>query len=140
MLVRQLQTMTVTEIRELVASRLPGRYEPLNLTFYGRECRPIGEHVVIGDDYGTDLCVSLSDGAVHSIDPKEMLPPRRFVNSGITELAKFIELSGTFADSSAEPEILAQQMQAALTKMDAKAFSDPENWWAVILEQLSYGL
>jgi hypothetical protein len=71
--------MTVTEIRDLVTSGLPGRYEHLLLTFYGQECRPNGEHVIIGDDYGTDLCVRLSDGAVYSIDPRKELPTR-FMN------------------------------------------------------------
>src|SRR5512135_1673625 len=52
-------TMTLAEIRDLAASRLPERYDHLKLTFYGRESRLQGDHVVIGNDYGTDLCARL---------------------------------------------------------------------------------
>jgi hypothetical protein len=132
--------MTVSEIRELTASQLPSRYEHMNLTFYGRECRPKGEHVIIGDDYGAEFCVSLSDGAIHSIDPREELPTR-FVNSGILELARFIEVSESFSDTPInDTAMLSRRMREALTQIDAKAFADPENWWAIVLEQMEYGL
>jgi hypothetical protein len=132
--------MTVSEIRDLVASRLPRRYEQLKLTFYAQECRPKGEHVVIGDDYGTDLCVRLSDGAVYSIDPQGELPTR-FMNSGIQQLARLIEVSESFSDSPVtDTEILSRQMREALAQIDPKAFAHPENWWAVVLEQMACGL
>jgi len=132
--------MTVGEIRELVANRLPSRYEHLNLTFYGRESRSSGDHVIFGDDYGTDLCVSLSDGAIYSIDPKHKLPTR-FMNSGIEQLARFIEVSETFSGSTiTDLEVLSRQMRAELAKIDPKAFANPENWWAVVLAVMADGL
>src|SRR4051794_34017362 len=110
--------MTITEIRGLVASRLPSRYEHLKLTFYGQDCRPRGDHVVIGDDYGTDLVLRLSDGAIYSVDPKGTLPTR-FMNSGIQQLARFIEVSESFSDSPiTDAEILSRQMREALTQID----------------------
>jgi hypothetical protein len=131
--------MTITEVRALVASRLPSRYEHLKLTFYGRECRPRGEYVIIGDDYGTDLCLRLSDGAIYSIDPQETLPTR-FMNSGIQELARFIEVSESFSDTTiADTEILFRRMQETLSPIDPKAFADAGNWWAVVLGQMACG-
>jgi SUKH-4 immunity protein len=131
--------MTAAEIRELVVSRIPSRYEHLKLTFHGRQSRLNGDHMIIGDDDGTDLCVNLSDGAIYSIDRQQELPTR-FMNSGIEQLAQFIELSETFSGTAVESEILSRQMREALTKIDPKAFSDPENWWAIVLEAMAYGL
>src|ERR1044071_4009094 len=112
--------MTITEIGELVASRLPSRYEDLKLTFYCQDCRPDGDHVVIGNDYGTDLAVRLSDGAIFSIDPKQKLPTR-FMNSGIQQLARFIEISQSFSDSpTTDAEILSRQMRESLVQVDPK--------------------
>jgi hypothetical protein len=130
--------MTITEIRELVSSRLPGRYAPLQLTFYGQESRLKGGHVIIGDDYGTDLCVRLSDGAVYSIDPKDELPTR-FVNSGIEQLAKFIEVSESFSKVAGDSAVISQSMRAVPAKIDPKPFSDSESWWSVVLEQMADG-
>ncbi len=132
--------MTIAQISELVSIHLPNRYEPLLLTFYHNACRATDEYVIIGDDYGTDLCARLSDGAVLSIDPQKEFPTR-FVNSGIQQLAQFIEISKSFGDSKiTDSAALAQQMQETLAKIDPKAFCDPDNWWAVVLEQLAYGL
>ena len=69
-------------LRELVATRFPTSYEPLRLTFYGRESRTSGGDVVIGDDYGTELRVLAGSGGVYSVDPEQRLPTR-FVNSSI---------------------------------------------------------
>jgi hypothetical protein len=96
--------------------------------------------VVIGDDYGTDLVLRLSDAAIYSVDLKGTLPTR-FMNSGIQQLARFIEVLGSFSDSPiTDTEILSRQMREALTQIDPTAFGDPENWWAVVLEQIACGL
>jgi SUKH-4 immunity protein len=132
--------MTPTEIRELVMSRLPDHYDDLKLTFYRRDCREKGEYVVIGDDYGTELCVRLADGAIYSIDPRHKLPTR-FMNSGIPQLASFIELTRLPSESpEADPEAVARQFRDRLARIDSKAFDKAENWWAVVLEQMSNGL
>jgi hypothetical protein len=78
--------MSPDEIRELVATRLPPSYNHLRLTFYGRESQLQGDHVVIGDDYGTKLCVRLEDGCIYSVDPRHKLETC-FMNSSIEQLA-----------------------------------------------------
>src|SRR5215469_5573618 len=131
--------MTIGEIRAQVARYLPGGYEDLNLTFYGEDCRELGDYIVIGNDYGTDLCVNRQNGAIYSIDPWKKLPTR-FVNSGIPQLARFIEVSKSYSIANAEgPQILAKKMQVALEKIDSPAIADRDNWWAVILEQIAQG-
>jgi putative transposase len=60
-------------IRALVAAKLPPKYEPLLLTFYGHEARVAGDDVIIGDDYGTELHL-VPDGSIVSIDPEGRLP------------------------------------------------------------------
>jgi hypothetical protein len=109
------------------------------LTFYGRKSRQRGDQVIIGDDYGTNVCVRLSDGAVYSIDPKAEYP-NRFINSGIEQLARCIEVSETYSGTAGNAAELSREMRATLTEIDPKAFADPENWWALILEQMAEGL
>jgi hypothetical protein len=53
-------------------------------------------------------------------------------------LARFIEVSESFSDTTiTDTEILSRQMREALTHNDPKAFGDPENWWAIVLEQMA---
>ena len=123
--------MTVAEIGDLVANELPERYEPLKLTFYGRSTRPNGEFAIFGDDYGTDLCVRISDGTVHSIDPQDKLPTC-FVNSNIERLGKFIRVCISYSDRpKKECDAL---MWNELKSLDPEAFGNPENWWAQVRE------
>ena len=132
--------MTASEIQEAVATRLPRRYEPLNLTFYGRECEPDGEYLIIGYDYGTNFCVAFTDGSIYAIDPRGRLDTR-FMNSGVEQLAKFIETCDSLPPAADRPpEVLARELREALEPVDPKAFADPENWWAVVVEQVGYGL
>jgi len=131
--------MTLADIRELVATRLPEHYGHLKLTFYGRESRLHGEHVLIGDDYGTDLCARLDDGSIYSIDPEEE-HPTRFMNSGVEQLARFIEVSESFSDSKLDTETLAREMRNALSAIDARAFTESPNWWGELLEGVALGL
>jgi hypothetical protein len=131
--------MTLADIRELVAARLPERYSHLKLTFYGRESRLQGEYVLIGDDYGTALCARLDDGSIYSFDPKERYPTR-FMNSGIEQLARFIEISESFTGTDLEGEDLAREMRKALSAVDPKAFTETPNWWGEVLEGLAVGL
>jgi len=129
--------MDLSEVRQLVAEQLPNRYEPVLLTFYGHESRPRGDYIIIGDDYGTELCVRLSDGAVYSVDPEGSLP-RRFMNSGIRQLAKFISIYETGrAEAPSEPGCLeARRLRNKMAEIDLKAIEDPENWWSRILDQV----
>ena len=131
--------MTLADIRELVATRLPERYDHLKLTFYGRESRPHGAHVLIGNDYGTDLCARLDDGSIYSIDPEEEYSTR-FMNSGVEQLARFIEVSESFSGTKLDCEALAREMRKALSAIDARAFTESPNWWGELLEGVALGL
>lgn len=128
-----MSVVQLMEIQDQVAKRLPSRYEPLLLTFYGREARQSGDDVIIGDDYGTELHVR-ADGSVHSVDPEGKLPTR-FVNSSVAHLAQFIEIvSGT----DRADDVREREMWGKLAAIDPTAFADRENWWAVVLEQARY--
>jgi len=126
-----MQRKDLTEIRDLVAARLPRKYEPLLLTFYGREAREAGDGVIIGDDYGTELHLT-ADGTVVSIDPEGQLPAR-FMNSGVAQLAQFLEVVSR-ADRPDDER--GREMWRELAELDPPAFADEENWWAVVLEQV----
>src|SRR5258708_3445006 len=127
--------MTLADIQELVATRLPKDYDHLRLTFYGKECRPQGEYVVIGDDYGTSLCARLDDGSIYSIDPRKRLETC-FMNSGVEELTRFIEVSESFTGTTLDSESLAREMRDALAAIDSRAFTENPNWWGQVLEGL----
>jgi len=131
--------MTLAEIRELIATRLPERYDNLQLTFYGRASRLDGDQVVIGNDYATDLCVRLADGSIYTIDRDEQYQIR-FMNSGIEQLAKFIEVSESFAGTTLDSKSLARQMHDALAAIDDRAFTETPNWWGEVLEGVAHGL
>jgi hypothetical protein len=126
-----MQRKDLAQIRELVAATLPRRYEPLLLTFYGHEAREAGDDVIIGDDYGTEFHLT-PDGSVVSIDPRGQLP-RRFVNSSVEQLARFLEVASGTERSDDERE---REMWRKLADLDLRAFADEENWWAVVLEQV----
>lgn len=130
--------MNLAEVRELAESRLPKHYDDLNLTFYGSKSWLDGDQVVIGNDYANDLCVRLSDGSIYTVD-REGEYPTLFVNSGIEQLARFIEVSDSFGGSKLDRQKLAQRIRDALSAIDERATENP-NWWGLVLEQLESGL
>jgi hypothetical protein len=123
------------EIRELVATRLPRSYDPLLLTFYGRDAREVnGGEILIGNDYGTELRVRSADGVVLSVDPQGKLPTR-FVNSGVEQLARFLEVVSA-VDRGDDRDGGKRSMRDRLRAIDPPAFADAENWWSLVLEQV----
>ena len=132
-----MQRLDLDVLRELVATRFPPSYEPLQLTFYGRQSRPSGGDVVIGDDYGTELRVLTGSGGVYSVDPEQRLPTR-FVNSSVEHLARFLEVIQHYQDRPrAECD---SKMWPELTQVDPAAFAGPDNSWALVHEQVQQGL
>jgi hypothetical protein len=129
------------EVWTLVKDRLPVSYDPLLLSFYRPRSR-IDEYVAFGDDYGTELWCRLTDGSVNSVDPNRARRTR-FVNSGIDQLATFIEVYRAHVSmekSDGEAATRARLMRDDLAAIDPMAFHDSENWWAVALEQVEDGL
>lgn len=118
------------------------RYEPLQFTFTGNVRSDGDDYVVIGVDYGTELRVLLRSGAVYSVDPEGELPVR-FVNSSIERLGQFIRISQSYAGRANDDSGVANvagKLKEELAAVNPPAFADPENWWAVVLEQMADGL
>lgn len=104
-------------------------------------------HVRIGTDYGTDICLD-SNGHVRSISVAGEYP-ERFVNSDISSFVESLalvttsreELAGLVDEvSDEELDEEVEELAAALVDIDGAVFSDPENWWSVIFEQMRDGL
>lgn len=132
--------LNVSEIRKLVVSHLSEDFPPLLLSFYGDESQQREGFVVIGNDFGTDLGVRLSDGAVYSIDPISSVPGP-FVNSSIKQLAACIGIyKSVCVEEPALPRYATvQELRAALEQVDRAAFSDEDNWWVCIIDDPMVG-
>lgn len=102
------------------------------------------DYLIIGDDFGTKICVQLSNNKVYSIDEEGDLP-MRFINSSIENLMLFIMVYEQHheeiieADDDEIVEIIGE-IKSKLNELDSQALSFEENWWAVILEQTEDGL
>ena len=97
----------------------------------------------IGTDEGSQLCISKGDGLVLAIDPNN-IHQKRFVNSSLPLFQMFIDEYAKYANevsSMSEDEAigLVESVRAKMESWDAPAFFDPENWWAVITEQMANG-
>src|SRR5262249_1033405 len=96
--------------------------------------------VVIGDDYGTKICIGEDTGELISIDEEGKLPTR-YINSRIDLFLVFLEIYLTAQQSrddttDAEAFALARHLRHEFRSLDQQALDDPENWWSVILEQV----
>jgi hypothetical protein len=97
----------------------------------------------IGTDEGSELCILKGDGSIIAINPSH-IHQRRFVNSSFLLFQRFIDEYAKYADdvsslSEDEAAELVKNVRARMEEWDAPAFSDPENWWAVITEQMANG-
>ncbi|WP_254506965.1 SUKH-4 family immunity protein [Anatilimnocola floriformis] len=134
--------MSADAFKSEVAAKLPAQYEPLLLTFYGLESQVNRGMLVIGDDYGTELCLDLSSGNIQSIDPNSE-HPTRFMNSSIAQLAQFIAthdrlVSKLTVDADTDLSSQLELLRSSLLATDQVALARPENWWSTVLEQLEY--
>ncbi len=99
---------------------------------------------VVGDDYGTKICIRAKTEDVWAIDPNGEIP-RRFISTSVrlflVLLQIYLSRQDELRDASDEDAvILVQQMRGQFNRVDAHALEDPENWWSVILEQTEQGL
>jgi hypothetical protein len=76
----------------------------------------------------------------------EGLYPERFVNTDLETFFEFLR-EVTLArrqvarlDDDEATERILEALQGSLVTRDNLAFADPENWWSVVLEQLTHGL
>ena len=114
---------------------IPDDYEPLLLTFH--EVQFVDGAFVVGSDGASRL--ELDKIRIFSRDPQGELPTR-FVNSSIAQLQSCINAHRAYAESANEEDAAADTLADAIGNIDRKCLADPENWWAVVVEQTRDGL
>ncbi|MER7750652.1 SUKH-4 family immunity protein [Kitasatospora sp. NPDC097643] len=108
-----------------------------------RERSALASQLVLGSDGWALVTVDSVSGAVRAVDPD--YATARHCNA---DLRAFVGCLALFAERlpalrgldpvAAGPAVDA--LQRALAELDGTVFDDPENWWAVIVEQLWDGL
>ena len=116
---------------------IPDDYEPLLLTFH--EVQFIDNAFVVGSDGAARL--ELDKTNIYSRDPQGELPTR-FVNTSIAQLQSCINAHREYAESVSDNDgrEAADTFAEAIRKIDRQCLADPENWWAVVVEQTRDGL
>ncbi|MEY9843823.1 hypothetical protein ABH940_000887 [Streptacidiphilus sp. BW17] len=109
-------------------------------------------YLVLGNDYGRQLCVQYGTNAVVAVDlgsPGQPAGPEasqpRFVNSGVPEFVRSLAVLGRlwrfrYGLTQEQAGHWTTDFQNELATIDPAALSSPENWWAVVLEQFWDGL
>ncbi|MER5862328.1 SUKH-4 family immunity protein [Kitasatospora sp. NPDC002040] len=99
--------------------------------------------LLIGTDGWALLSVDTAQGRIRAVDPETAAT--RYVNADLTAFVRSLAL---FADRlpklrDLHPLAAGQavaELQWSLAGLDRTVFNDPENWWAVIVEQLWHGV
>ena len=101
------------------------------------------ELIVIGNDYGTLICINSKNEIVAFDQENEY--PLRFINNSLKCLLNFLIIYISYqnklynlTDEQIEKEI--QEIRKKFNKIDKRALENEENWWSIILEQLELGL
>lgn len=103
----------------------------------------MNDYVVIGSDFGTNICLNSSDEVI-SVDP-ELEYPTRFINTNLTCLLECIiiylkhEKEIAEADDNNVDRLIAD-IKSEFTQADPQSLQNDENWWSIILEQVETGL
>ena len=100
-------------------------------------------YIVIGNDLGTDICISFKEEIV-SVDPQHVYPAR-FINTNLECFIKFIVIYLLYAEkivNASDEEInnILTDIRKEFDLVDKCALHDEENWWSIILEQIEAGL
>ncbi|MGW3044693.1 SUKH-4 family immunity protein [Kitasatospora sp. NPDC001159] len=104
-----------------------------------------GGYLVLGNDYGRQLCVQYGTAHVVAVDVDGTGQPPRFVNSGVPEFVRALALLGRMwrLRYGLTPEQAGRwttDFQAQLAAIDPAALQNADTWWAVLLEQFWDGL
>ncbi|WP_371479823.1 SUKH-4 family immunity protein [Kitasatospora sp. NBC_00315] len=104
-----------------------------------------GGYLVLGNDYGRQLCVQYGTAAVVAVDLEGGGEPPRFVNTGVPEFVRALALLGRMwrLRFGLTPEQAARwttDFQNQLAAIDPAALQTADTWWAVLLEQFWDGL
>jgi hypothetical protein len=108
-----------------------------------------GSYLVMGSDFGKAICVQYGTANIVAV-PVEAGPgggsvPPQFVNTGLPEFARCLALLGRmwrlrFGLNQEQAGRWTVDFQAQLASLDPAALRSPENWWAVLLEEMWDGL
>ncbi|WP_328299065.1 SUKH-4 family immunity protein [Streptomyces sp. NBC_00435] len=108
-----------------------------------------GSYLVVGSDFGKALCVQYGTAHIVAV-PVEGGPggapvPPQFVNSSLPQFVRSLAMLGHMwrLRQHLTPEQAGRwtvDFQANLAGLDSAALASPENWWAVLLEQMWDGL
>jgi hypothetical protein len=88
-----------------------------------------GQYIVLGDDYGTKICLKESSGEIFSIDDQYEYPTR-FVNSNIKSLVIFLQIyeyNKAIAIELSDRKVqrkMFQELEPKFLQVDPKALSD----------------
>ncbi|WP_041968983.1 SUKH-4 family immunity protein, partial [Streptomyces albus] len=107
-------------------------------------------YLVVGTDFGRQLCVQYGTAHIVAV-PLEAGPggqpaaAPQFVNTGLPEFVRCMAMLGRMwrLRYGLTPEQAGRwtvDFQAQLAALDPAALGSPENWWAVLLEQMWDGL
>ncbi|MCQ4080524.1 SUKH-4 family immunity protein [Streptomyces sp. RB6PN25] len=109
-------------------------------------------YLVMGNDFGRQLCVQYGTAHIMAV-PLEatqgaapgQASPAQFVNSSLPEFTRCLALLGRMwrLRLGLTPDQAGRwtvDFQVQLAALDPAALSSPDNWWAVLLEQMWDGL
>ncbi|GAB7181267.1 SUKH-4 family immunity protein [Kitasatospora sp. Ki12] len=104
-----------------------------------------GGYLVLGNDYGRQLCVQYGTANVVAVDVDGTGQPPRFVNSGVPEFVRALALLGRmwrlrYGLTPDQAGRWTTDFQAQLAAIDPAALQNADTWWAVLLEQFWDGL
>ncbi|MGW1174284.1 SUKH-4 family immunity protein [Kitasatospora sp. NPDC002543] len=104
-----------------------------------------GGYLVLGNDYGRQLCVQYGTAHVVAVDVEGTGQPPRFVNSGVPEFVRSLALLGRmwrlrYGLTPDQAGRWTTDFQAQLAAIDPAALQNADTWWAVLLEQFWDGL
>ncbi|MDT0310292.1 SUKH-4 family immunity protein, partial [Streptomyces sp. DSM 44917] len=102
-----------------------------------------GSYLVIGTDFGRQLCVQYGTAAVVAV-PLESGQPQ-FVNASLPQFVRSMAVLGRMwrlrlGLNSEQAGRWTTDFQAQLASVDPSAVTDPESWWSVLIEQMWDGL
>ncbi|HEV2777178.1 MAG TPA: SUKH-4 family immunity protein [Solirubrobacteraceae bacterium] len=87
----------------------------------------------MADDSGRVVSVAPAAGAERFVNTSE----RQFLDS-LHRLDEAWRTRGVLSEDAARQQ--AHQLRSEIEAVDPAAFNDPENWWALVIEQLEQAL
>ncbi|MFB7904907.1 SUKH-4 family immunity protein [Kitasatospora sp. NPDC056076] len=108
-----------------------------------RERTAAAGQLVLGTDGWALITLDPADGAVRAVDPDDATA--RHCNADLRAFVRCLELFAGWWPTlrgldPAAAGTAVDALQRGLAELDGTVYGDPENWWAVIVEQLWDGL